>query len=91
MKEYWMNLTLLNKVKFVFSMILGIIGVIFATLNWKEQEVNLIVTSFKIPLTLLIIFSVIVGFALSFVFNYSKIVRKDDEIDELKREIERLK
>lgn len=86
-----MNLTLLNKVKFVFSMILGIIGVIFATLNWKEQEVNLIVTSFKIPLTLLIIFSVIVGFALSFVFNYSKIVRKDDEIDELKREIERLK
>jgi len=91
MNEYWMNLSLLNKVKFVLSIIIGIIGVVFATLNWKEQEVNLIVTSFKIPLTLLIIFSVIVGLAISFVFNYNKIVRKENEIDELKREIERLK
>lgn len=91
MAEYWNGLSLLNKVKFVFSIILGIIGVVFATLNWKEQDVHLLFVQTKMPLTLLIIFSMIVGYAFSFVFSYKKFRAKDREIDELKKEIEELK
>ena len=72
MVEYWHSLSNVNKIKFVLSIVLGILGVVFATLNWTEQEVHLLVTKMKMPLTLLIIFSVIVGYALSFVFSFRK-------------------
>ena len=91
MTEYWNSLSLLNKVKFVFSIILGIIGVVFATLNWKEQDVHLLFIQTKIPLTLLIIFSMIVGYAFSFIFSYKKFRAKDKEIEALKTELEELK
>lgn len=91
MVEYWHSLSTINKIKFVLSILLGIIGVVFATLNWTEQEVHLLVTKTKMPLTLLIIFSVIVGYALSFVFSYRKFRAKDREIEVLKKEIEELK
>ena len=91
MTEYWSSLSLLNKVKFVFSIILGIIGVVFATLNWKEQDVHLLFIQTKMPLTLLIIFSMVVGYAFSFVFSYKKFRAKDQEIEELKKELQDLK
>ena len=91
MVEYWHSLSNLNKIKFVLSIILGILGVVFATLNWTEQEVHLLVTKAKMPLTLLINFSVVVGYALSFVFSYRKFRTKDREIEALKREVEELK
>jgi tellurite resistance protein TehA-like permease len=43
------------------------------------------------PLTLLIIFSMVVGYAFSFIFSYKKFRAKDLEIDELKKEIKELK
>lgn len=91
MVEYWHSLSTVNKIKFVLSILLGIVGVVFATLNWKEQEVHLLVTRAQMPLTLLIIFSIVVGYALSFVFSYKKFREKDREIEALKREIEQLK
>ncbi len=91
MTEYWNSLSLLNKVKFVFSIILGIMGVVFATLNWKEQDVHLLFIQTKMPLTLLIIFSMVVGYAFSFIFSYKKFRAKDQEIEELKKELQELK
>jgi uncharacterized integral membrane protein len=91
MTEYWNSLSLLNKVKFVFSIILGIMGVVFATLNWKEQDVHLLFIQTKMPLTLLIIFSMVVGYAFSFLFSYKKFRAKDKEIEALKKENEELK
>src|SRR5574343_916818 len=49
MVEYWHSLSNVNKIKFVLSIILGILGVVFATLNWTEQEVHLLVTKMKMP------------------------------------------
>ncbi|MEY3237212.1 MAG: hypothetical protein RI883_1313 [Bacteroidota bacterium] len=91
MTEYWNSLSFINKAKFVLSIILGILGVVFATLNWKEQDVHLLFVQTKMPLTLLIIFSMVVGYAFSFIFSYKKFRAKDLEIDELKKEIEELK
>ena len=91
MVEYWHSLSNVNKVKFVLSVLLGIIGVVFATLNWKEQEVHLLVTKANMPLTVLIVFSVVVGYALSFVFSYRKFRSKDREIDVLKKENDQLR
>ena len=91
MTEYWNSLSLLNKVKFVFSIILGIMGVVFATLNWKEQDVHLLFIQTNMPLTLLIIFSMVVGYAFSFLFSYKKFRAKDKEIEALKKENEELK
>lgn len=72
MSEYWKGLTVKGKVKFIFSLIVGIIGVVFATLNWNEAEVNLIFIKTQLPLTMVIVFSIIIGFALSYVFRQSK-------------------
>ncbi len=91
MTEYWNTLSLLNKAKFVLSVILGIIGVVFATLNWKEQDVHLLFVQTKMPLTLLIIFSMIVGYAFSFIFSYKKFRAKDKEIELLRSELDDLK
>jgi len=91
MTEYWNTLSILNKTKFVLSVILGIMGVVFATLNWKEQDVHLLFAQTKMPLTLLIIFSMVVGYAFSFIFSYKKFRAKDKEILALKSELEELK
>lgn len=87
MVEYWNSLSALNKVKFVLSLFLGIIGVVFATLNWKEQEVHLIVKKTQMPLSLLILFSMAAGYAISFVFSYRKFKSKDKEIESLQKRI----
>lgn len=91
MVEYWKSLSPLNKFKFVLSLILGIIGVVFTTLNWNVQEVHLIFVKTNIPLSLLILFSIIIGYALSFIFNFRKFRAKDREIEVLKKNIEDLK
>lgn len=90
MVEYWNSLSALNKIKFVLSLILGIIGVVFATLNWKEQEVHLLVKKTQMPLSLLILFSMAAGYAISFVFSYRKFKSKDKEIEDLRKKIEDL-
>lgn len=91
MQEYWNSLSVINKIKFVLSLIIGIIAVIFATLNWNSQEVHLIFTKKQMPLTMLIIFSMIGGYAIAYVFSYRKGRTLQREIDKLKAEIEELK
>lgn len=91
MAEFWKNLSPLNKIKFVISIILGIIGVVFATLNWKSHEVHLLVTKTEMPLTLMIILSMIIGYSFSYIFSYRKFKIKDKEIEQLKVQLEDLK
>ena len=91
MLDYWKALTGINKVKFIFSLFLGVVGVVFATLNWNAHEVQLIFTKKTIPLTLVIIFSIIVGYAMAVIFNYRKFRMKDKEIENLRKELNQLK
>lgn len=91
MLDYWKGLTGFNKIKFIFSLFLGVVGVVFATLNWNSQEVHLIFTKKTIPLTLVIIFSIIVGYAIAAILNYRKFRLKDKEIETLHKALEKFK
>jgi len=91
MQEYWKSLSPVNKAKFILSILIGIIGVVFATLNWESQEVHLLFKKTEIPTTMVIILSGVIGYAISYIFNIRKFRAKDKEIDLLNSEIESLK
>lgn len=60
-------------------------------LNWKEQEVHILIRKVYVPLTLVIFFSIAVGYAWSFLFNFQKFGKKQKEIDTLVGNISDLK
>ena len=91
MREYWNTLSLLNKIKFIISVIIGVIAVVFATLNWKMEEVHLLFKKTELPLTLLIIFSMAAGYGISYIFAYRKFRDKEKEIEALKRAVDELR
>lgn len=90
MSEYWKALSLWNKVKFTISIIIGILGVVFATLNWNDEEVHLVFFQTTMPLTLLILISVIVGYALAYLFNFQNSRKKEKELQNLEEQNQKL-
>lgn len=84
MEEYWKNLSFAGKAKFIISVVIGTLTVVFATLNWTDIQVHLIFWKPTIPLSLIILGSVVGGYAISYVFAYRKFKSKDVEIDEMK-------
>ena len=91
MEDFWKSLTPWNKFKFALSIILGILVVIFAVLNWKSEEVHMIFFKRQMPLTLVIILSVIAGYAIAFIFGYRKLRSKERAIRKLEQEVRELK
>lgn len=88
MKEIWNKLTLIEKIKFAISVIAGILVVIFATLNWKDQDIHFIFKVYKVKLSIAIILSVIAGYFISFLFSYRKINSLENENEKLKKKLE---
>jgi uncharacterized integral membrane protein len=68
-----------NKVKFVFSLIGLIFGVIFSTLNWNSLEVHLIFTKMNLPLTVVLLFAFIIGIAFANLMHFQRQRKKDKE------------
>ncbi len=87
MKEYWNNLNATQKTKLVLKILVGLLALIFAIRNWQSVEVILVFFSMKIPLTLVILMCVGIGFALASVFDYRKFRAKNKEILELKQKL----
>ena len=87
MKDIWKKLSSKEKIKFVTSILVGILVVIFATLNWKDQEIHFIVRIFKVKLSIAIILSVIAGYLISFLFSYKKLIELKNENEKLKNSI----
>jgi uncharacterized integral membrane protein len=90
MKDIWKKLSVAEKAKLIISVIVGILVVIFATLNWKDQEINFIYKVYKVKLSIAIILSVIAGYFISFLFSYRKINAIENENEKLKDKIARL-
>ena len=88
MKEWWDGLTSSQKIKYIISAIAGILVLIFAIVNWKMVNVNLLITTVRIPITLLILLSLAGGFGLTTLFDYRKFKKKDKEIKSLKTQLE---
>lgn len=76
---------------YVLGLIATIFILLFAIVNWQEVKVNLIFFEFKTYVTLLILLCGVLGYASSTVWNYRKTQRKDQEIERLQNEINRLK
>ena len=90
MKEYWLDMSSSQKIKLIFKIILGLFALIFAVRNWQLTEVVLVFFKMKLPLTIIIVLCVAVGFALASLFDYRKFKLKNKEIDELKLKITNL-
>lgn len=90
MKEYWNNLSSSQKTKLILKLVLGLLAFIFAVRNWQMTQVVLVFFKMQLPLTLIIILCVAIGFALASLFDYKKFRLKDKEIKELKTKVESL-
>ncbi|MFK7783585.1 MAG: hypothetical protein AB8B56_00640 [Crocinitomicaceae bacterium] len=88
MKEWWDGLNSQQKIKYIVSAVGGLLVLIFAIVNWKSTNVNLLVTNVRIPVTLLIILSLAGGFGLATLFDYRKFKKKDKQIVSLKKQLE---
>ena len=87
MKEYWQNLTTAKKTKLIFTLVLSLCAIIFAARNWRETEVILVFLKVKMPLTLVIIISAGIGFAIASLFDYRKFKARDIEIKRLNNKL----
>lgn len=91
MKEYWNNLDFAGKFKLVSYVLLAIILIVFAFRNWQMVNLRIFLLEFKIPTTLLILGSMIVGYSISAVIDNRKMRTKKKEIKLLQEEISSLK
>jgi putative membrane protein len=87
MKDIWKKLSIIEKIKLILGIIAGIFVVIFATLNWKDQEIHFIFNTLRVKLSIAIILSVLSGYIISFLFSYLKINSLKNENEKLKDKI----
>lgn len=91
MIDYWLNLTIWKKIKFIFVLIGVIFLIFFCVINSQPTEVNFIFGKIKISLVLLIFLSLVIGYALSSIVDYRKFILKNNEIKKLKYKLDELK
>lgn len=87
MKEYWNDLSSSQKTKLIIKILLGILVLIFAIRNWQSTPVVLVFFKMNLPLTIIIVLCIAIGFAAASVFDYRKFKAKNKEISELKSKI----
>jgi uncharacterized integral membrane protein len=90
MEKYWTVLSIQDKIKFILSIIAGILVVIFATLNWKDAKIDFIFNIIQVKLSVAIMISVVAGYLVSFLFSYRKQLKNNEEIESLTKKIEKL-
>lgn len=91
MANYWENLSVGKKIKFVLTIILSVFVIVFAVINWKTTPVDFVFIDFNISLTLLIIICLLVGYLIASLFESKHYNGKVKEITLLNNEIEALK
>lgn len=87
MKEYWSKLTFVQKVKLIFFAIIGLLILIFAFLNWKVFNLNLIFGKVEVPVTILVLISMFGGYGYAKVAGFLRSRKQDQEISYLKGEL----
>ena len=90
MEKYWKVLSTQDKIKFILSILAGILVVIFATLNWKEAQIHFIFKIIEVKLSVAILLSVVAGYLMSFLFSYRNLLKNNQEIERLTKKIEKL-
>lgn len=65
MADFWERKTPMQKTKFIFSLLLIVLLIVFSIANWQNVEFNLIFTTIQMPRTVLILSCVLVGYILA--------------------------
>jgi uncharacterized integral membrane protein len=87
LKAYWDSLSLPGKIKFILKIILIILALLFTVFNWQSIDVHLVFGKIHLPLTVLIVLCIAIGFVLSSIFDYRRFKKKDLEIEQLKKQL----
>lgn len=87
MKEYWQNLPLSKKIRIIFIVLVSIIALIFVIRNWQPVEIIFVFFKLQVPLTLIILISGLIGFAIGSLFDYKKFKQRDNEIKRLTQKL----
>lgn len=87
MKENWQNLPLSKKIRIIFIVLVSIIALIFVIRNWQPVEIIFVFFRLHVPLTLIIIISGLIGFAIGSLFDYKKFKQRDNEIKRLTQKL----
>ena len=91
MKDYWQRLSFTQKLNHIFWGVIGLLILIFALLNWKVFDLNLIFGTVEVPVTILILVSMFGGYGYAKIFGFIKTRKRDKEISYLKGEISALR
>lgn len=91
MKDYWQKLSFTQKLNHIFWGVVGLLILIFALLNWKVFDLNLIFGKVKVPVTILIIVSMFGGYGYAKIFGFIKTRKREKEFNYLKGEISALR
>jgi uncharacterized integral membrane protein len=87
MKEYWAQMTLVEKWKFILVSVIVLIVLLFTIFNWQTVDLHLVFFELEMPLTAVIAFSLGAGYLASTLFDYSKFRKKDREIKRLRKKL----
>lgn len=87
MKDYWKKLSFIEKVKLIFFAVVALLILIFALLNWKVYNLNLVFGKIEVPVTILIVVSMFGGYGYARIYGALKSRKKDKEISFLKGEL----
>jgi uncharacterized integral membrane protein len=87
MKDYWNKLSFIEKVKLIFFGVVGLLILIFALLNWKVYNLNLVFGKIEVPVTILILVSMFGGYAYARIYGALKSRKREKEISYLKGEL----
>ena len=90
MKDYWQKLSFTQKLNHIFWGVIGLLIFIFALLNWKVFDLNLIFGKVKL-LQIFILVSMSGGYGYAKIFGFMKTRKRDSEISYLKGEISALR
>jgi len=89
LKEFWNELSYQEKIKYIALTVAGLIVLLFAIFNWQSTVLHLIFGKVEVPLTILILVSMLGGYAFAGLSNFKKHRKKDKEIKSLKKKIQR--
>jgi uncharacterized integral membrane protein len=87
LKEYWEFLNTKQRLRLIFTILGAVLLLVFAFQNWVAAPVSLIFVRFDLPITVLIITSLVIGFMGAKIFNYRKLSNLAKEVGELKGQL----
>jgi uncharacterized integral membrane protein len=87
MANYWENLSFWKKTKFIFTIILSVFVIIFAVINWRSASIDFVFINKDIPVTLVILVCLLVGYLIASLFESKHYNAKVREIEVLNNEV----